>query len=67
MYPKATLPCDDADEDFRSAARWMLQLQQPDVDATTLRGFANWLEESPDHRRSYARCEALWEIVRQAT
>lgn len=66
MYPKSMLPCDDPDEDFRSAAQWMLQLQQPEVDSTTLRTFVTWLEESSDHRRSFARCEALWEVVRQA-
>lgn len=59
--------CDDPDDDFRSAAQWILRLKQQNVHSTTLRAFVDWLEESPDHRRSLVRCEALWEIVRRST
>lgn len=56
----------EVDDQFRSALRWMIRLQQNGDDADTSRDFAAWLEESAAHQHAFARCESLWQTVQLA-
>jgi ferric-dicitrate binding protein FerR (iron transport regulator) len=56
----------DMDDPFRAAILWMVRLRSDREDAATLRAFSRWLERSTEHRRAYARCEALWQMIQIA-
>ncbi|WP_129645524.1 FecR/PupR family sigma factor regulator [Peristeroidobacter agariperforans] len=56
----------DMDEPFRAAVLWMVRLRSDQEDAATLRAFSRWIERSTEHRRAYARCEALWLMIQIA-
>lgn len=44
----------------REALAWLTRLSGEPADASARREFADWLQQSPEHRQAYERAEALW-------
>lgn len=48
---------------FEAAARWHIQLRDPDAPASLHDAFLAWVRQDPRHLEAYDRAEALWQSM----